>query len=82
MGNSCSLSITTDGGPTRVDAVKSGWMSFRRSAASIFSTTTYLLLAAPASILAKRARMSLIPNPIDQYPCAHSRSPMDMMRQG
>ena len=24
----------------------------------------------------------LIPNPIDQYPCAHSRSPMDMMRQG
>ena len=25
---------------------------------------------------------ALIPNPIDQYPCAHSRRPMDMMRQG
>ena len=24
----------------------------------------------------------VIPNPIDQYPCAHSRRPMDMMRQG
>ena len=24
----------------------------------------------------------LIPSPIDQNPCAHSRSPMDMMRQG
>ena len=24
----------------------------------------------------------LIPYPIDQYPCGHSRSPMDIMRQG
>jgi FlaA1/EpsC-like NDP-sugar epimerase len=24
----------------------------------------------------------LIPNPIDQNPCAHWRNPMDMMRQG
>ena len=27
-------------------------------------------------------RAMLIPIPIDQYPCAHSRNPMDMMRQG
>src|SRR5262249_46395103 len=33
-----------------------------------------------ASIKARRAR--LIPNPIDQNPWAHWRSPMDMMRQG
>ena len=26
--------------------------------------------------------LPFIPNPIDQYPCAHSRRPMDMMRQG
>jgi hypothetical protein len=26
--------------------------------------------------------ISLIPNPIDQNPWAHWRSPMDMMRQG
>src|SRR5215467_12851028 len=28
------------------------------------------------------SRSSLIPNPIDQNPWAHWRSPMDMMRQG
>ena len=27
-------------------------------------------------------RSALIPVPIDQNPCAHWRSPMDMMRQG
>jgi hypothetical protein len=27
-------------------------------------------------------RQYLIPSPIDQNPCAHWRSPMDMMRQG
>jgi hypothetical protein len=29
-----------------------------------------------------RSRGGLIPNPIDQNPWAHWRSPMDMMRQG
>ena len=29
-----------------------------------------------------RFRAPLIPNPIDQNPWAHWRSPMDMMRQG
>lgn len=28
------------------------------------------------------AIVELMPNPIDQNPCAHSRNPMDMMRQG
>ena len=28
------------------------------------------------------AHPGLIPNPIDQNPCAHWRKPMDMMRQG
>jgi hypothetical protein len=28
------------------------------------------------------SKKSLIPNPIDQNPWAHWRSPMDMMRQG
>ena len=31
---------------------------------------------------ARSARMAVIPNPIDQNPWAHWRSPMDMMRQG
>jgi sulfate permease, SulP family len=30
----------------------------------------------------KRENPGLIPNPIDQNPWAHWRSPMDMMRQG
>jgi hypothetical protein len=29
-----------------------------------------------------RLLLALIPNPIDQNPWAHWRSPMDMMRQG
>jgi hypothetical protein len=32
--------------------------------------------------LAIRKEAGLIPNPIDQNPWAHWRSPMDMMRQG
>jgi hypothetical protein len=28
------------------------------------------------------ASLGLIPSPIDQNPCAQSRRPMDMMRQG
>ena len=32
--------------------------------------------------VAKTGRVPFIPNPIDQNPWAHWRSPMDMMRQG
>jgi len=35
-----------------------------------------------AMALAHKLAMELIPNPIDQNPWAHWRSPMDMMRQG
>ena len=28
------------------------------------------------------AAKQLIPSPVDQNPCAHSRNPMDMIRQG
>src|SRR5215831_8110376 len=39
-----------------------------------------LLWSAPAILWS--TRLLLIPNPIDQNPWAHWRSPMDMMRQG
>src|SRR5262249_52328643 len=32
--------------------------------------------------LFRRTRKALIPVPLDQNPCAHWRSPMDIMRQG
>jgi len=37
---------------------------------------------AGASVSRLKGERALIPNPIDQNPWAHWRSPMDMMRQG
>jgi hypothetical protein len=34
------------------------------------------------SVKKRGERLEVIPSPIDQNPCAHLRSPMDMMRQG
>jgi hypothetical protein len=40
------------------------------------------LVASPLEETARCFAQPLIPNPIDQNPWAHWRSPMDMMRQG
>src|SRR5262249_50492178 len=39
-------------------------------------------IAGAVDQISDRPRVELIPNPIDQNPWAHWRSPMDMMRQG
>jgi hypothetical protein len=57
--------------PVNVDMVM-------KAIAAIKQLTTFEKAQSQSQINATR----LIPNPIDQNPCAHWRNPMDMIRQG
>jgi uncharacterized membrane-anchored protein YitT (DUF2179 family) len=64
------------------------WLAWRRLGPA-FAVKTFVAIALVSAFTLVQPRLfnfgavePLIPTPIDQYPCAHWRRPMDMMRQG
>src|SRR6266404_9605963 len=62
--------------------VRSGRGSRTNSNSSYRIQARVIEADSPSVVVYGGADMPLIPNPIDQNPWAHWRSPMDMMRQG